>query len=78
MERHFPDQHISVFPEEGHTWLVNAPGMTSREVGETLGILSNQSGQGQEPPRNIIVSFNAYYGWNSPDVWEWISKRWTV
>ena len=72
----FPGQYYAAFPGSDKAYLVNSPGATSRDVASALGLTGNASGDAApEPPRNLVVAFQGYYGWNSQDVWEWIGQR---
>ena len=51
-------------------WLLSAPGKTTQEISEGLGITANPS-----VGSAVIISFNNYYGRANPQIWEWIAAR---
>lgn len=66
LQAHFPNDHKAI----GHNeWLVASPALTSREVGDLLGISDGSSGSG------ILVAMNGYWGRANNDIWEWITAK---
>jgi hypothetical protein len=51
-------------------WLLAAPGKTTKEISDALGI-SSESSIGTA----VIVAFSNYYGRANPQIWEWLKSR---
>jgi hypothetical protein len=62
----FPNDHYALGNNE---WLVASNGVTSKEIGDVLGISDGRNGYG------IVVAMNSYWGWATNNIWEWVSLK---
>ena len=51
-------------------YLVDAPGVTSRQLSESLGIASGSLAQ-----HILVLPVTGYDGWHNRDMWEWLSSH---
>ena len=51
-------------------YLVDAPGITSRQLSESLGIANGSLAQ-----RILVLPVTGYDGWHNRDLWEWLSSH---
>jgi hypothetical protein len=51
-------------------YLVDAPGVTSRQLSESLGIADGSLAQ-----RILVLPVTGYDGWHNRDLWEWLSRH---
>ena len=62
----FPNDHL---PLEGGVWLVAGQSLTTRDVGDAIGISGGQNGN------EIINPMEAYWGRAPSDIWEWVGQK---
>ena len=68
IQRKYPGQHYALAPGQ---WLVFAPGSTTQEVSNALGITGGPTPIGAA----IVIAFISYFGSADPQIWEWIAAR---
>jgi hypothetical protein len=69
VESRYPGaNHYKVAPGQ---YLVYAPGLTSKQVSDQLGITGGEGGLG----RVVVFRVTAYAGWHARDMWEWIDSH---
>jgi hypothetical protein len=66
--REFPGNN---YPLVARQWLLAAPGKTTKEISDTLGVTGGESTIGSA----VVVAFNNYFGRANPQIWEWLSSR---
>jgi hypothetical protein len=49
---------------------VDAPGLTSRQLSERLGIANGSLGE-----RILVLPVSGYDGWHDRDMWEWLAAH---
>jgi hypothetical protein len=60
-------RHYVIAPGQ---YLVDAPGVTSRQLSESLGIADGSLAQ-----LILVLPVTGYDGWHNRDLWEWLSSH---
>ena len=62
----FPTDHLQL---EGGVWLVAGESLTTKDVGDAIGISEGDNGNA------VIAAMEAYWGRAPSHIWEWIKQK---